>query len=58
MFHWSESTRVLCRVSVCPAKQINILHTELKKNTFAYLPRGSKLFNMKAGKRDKTKSSG
>lgn len=58
MFRWSESIRILCKLAVCPAEQINVLHAAPGKNTFAHLPGESKLFNMKAGKREATKSSG
>lgn len=53
MFRWFKSTRVLCRRVVCSDDQINIFHAELRKNTFAYLPGKPKLFNMKAGEREK-----
>lgn len=56
MFRWSESLRVL-RLAVNPDEQINILQTELRTNAFVYLPGESKLFNVKAGKRDRTMSS-
>lgn len=58
MFRWSESICILWTLAVCPAEQINVLHAAPGKNAFAYLPGVSKLFNMKAGKRDRTKSSG
>lgn len=53
MFRWFKSIRVLYRSVVCPDDQINIFHAALRKNTFAYLPGKPKLFNMKAGEREK-----
>lgn len=55
MFRGSES------FTVCLDEQINILHTELRKKAFAYLPGKTKLFKMNLGEKEtegeRTKSS-
>lgn len=46
----------LCSLQTGCMSNTNIVHAELRKNAFAYLPGEPKLFNMKAGKRDNTES--